>query len=399
MTDGPQRIITLKEYDFEELPIEALNVDTAQKLADKWKAQVGVERLWQGGERWKLTASGTVGYLPVDATLHIALEPKVSIENLFGMMEYAYKVGRFLEGLVDLDNLRDVYERLARVLARRVLDRARQGLYRAYLAREERSSFVRGRLNTRRLAQAPWDTRLACRFQDHTTDVEENRILTWTLFIVARSGICGGEVLPLVRRAYRQMSRTVSCEPMAAACCVGRSYHRLNEDYRSLHALCRFFLDHCGPAHRRGDRAMLPFLIDMARLYETFVAQWLIAHCSNGVAFRPHHRFTWDTTHNMWSDVDLTMHDETEERTTCVLDTKYKAGQTPEESDVHQIVFYAQQLGCHEAVLIYPMPLASPIDAWIDDIHLRTLSFPIDGDLDEGGKGFLSALLEPAERF
>ena len=55
-------------------------------------------------------------------------------------------------------------------------------------------------------------------------------------------------------------------------------YHRLNRDYEVLHALCRFFLENSGPAHSSGGHTFFPFLVDMAQLFERFVAGWLQKH-------------------------------------------------------------------------------------------------------------------------
>jgi 5-methylcytosine-specific restriction enzyme subunit McrC len=64
----------------------------------------------------------------------------------------------------------------------------------------------------------------------------------------------------------------VQTYPVGPESCVGRTYNRLNADYEPMHALCRFFLENSGPTHERGDRSMFPFLVDMSRLYELFVA-------------------------------------------------------------------------------------------------------------------------------
>ncbi|MCX7038200.1 MAG: hypothetical protein NT005_03560 [Spirochaetes bacterium] len=42
--------------------------------------------------------------------------------------------------------------------------------------------------------------------------------------------------------------------------------------------MCRFFLESSGPTHEPGGNLMLPFLVDMARLFELFVAEWLQQH-------------------------------------------------------------------------------------------------------------------------
>ncbi|MDZ7968068.1 MAG: hypothetical protein RM368_24475 [Nostoc sp. DedSLP03] len=101
------------------------------------------------GARWRLTAQRWVGHIPLTNDFHIALCPKVKLGNLLRMLEYAYdlKSFRFLSGLVDCQTLLEFYERLADILAlaRRILNRGRQGFYRAYIAKTEHLPYVRGR--------------------------------------------------------------------------------------------------------------------------------------------------------------------------------------------------------------------------------------------------------------
>ncbi len=59
--------------------------------------------------------------------------------------------------------------------------------------------------------------------------------------------------------------------PVGPDSCDGRTYNRLNADYEPMHALCRFFLNNSGPTHERGDRPMLPFLVNMSRQLPTLL--------------------------------------------------------------------------------------------------------------------------------
>src|SRR3712207_9518099 len=102
---------------------------------------------------------------------------------------YDLKSFRFLDDLFRADTLQDLYERLAGLLSRLVLDRTRRGLYRAYLTRSEHLPYVRGRLEARQLSLKPWTVDLPCTYEDHTADIEDNRILSWTLFVIVRSEI------------------------------------------------------------------------------------------------------------------------------------------------------------------------------------------------------------------
>ena len=117
--------------------------------------------------------------------------------------------------------------------------------------------------------------KLKCRYEDHTANIPENQILLWTLYRIAQSGRCTDNSLSVIHRSFRSLQGFSYLVPCNSASCKGRIYNRLNDDYKSLHALCAFFLDQEGPSHELGCHLMLPFLINMSRLYELFVAEWL----------------------------------------------------------------------------------------------------------------------------
>jgi 5-methylcytosine-specific restriction enzyme subunit McrC len=144
--------------------------------------------------------------------------------------------------------------------------------------------------------------------------------------------------------------------------CVGRSYNRLNADYEPMHALCRFFLENSGPTHERGDRSMLPFLVNMPRLYELFVSEWLKAHLPDAVSLVPQERAHLDGTSGLYFDINLVLRDTSTGKVLGVMDTKYKNTTTPATNDVAQIVAYAEKMGCQEALLVYARGLPQPFE-------------------------------------
>ena len=207
-----------------------------------------------------------MGYIPLTPELHIGIRPKVPVENIFRMLEYAYNVPFEQDRRVgEVPGIEDYFERLASVLAKRVLDRGRRGFNRAYIPQSDRLPYLRGQLDVLQLMCRPWDTDLHCYYEGHAGDLVENQILAWTLHTIIRSGICSEKTLPkTVRHTYRTIQGLVNLTPFNARACVGRLYNRLNDDYEPLHALCRFFLEHSGPHFESGERTMIPFLIDMA---------------------------------------------------------------------------------------------------------------------------------------
>jgi 5-methylcytosine-specific restriction enzyme subunit McrC len=57
------------------------------------------------------------------------------------------------------------------------------------------------------------------------------------------------------------------------------------------------------------------------------------------------------------------------------------------------MISYANVTRCYEAFLIYPTPLKELLDVRIRDIRIRSLTFSLDGELDQAGQVFLQDLL------
>ncbi|MDQ3815977.1 MAG: McrC family protein [Armatimonadota bacterium] len=395
MNATPPRLIELTEYAPCRLPRDAMSASDGMALWRDYGKQIVVDYpspLTDG--QWQLTAQGWAGYVPLSSEVHLALRPKVAVSNLFRLLEYAYRLPMiFPPGLYECGSLEEFYESLANILAKRVLERARKGYYRADVSRTERLPYLRGRLDVRPLPHTPWDVNLPCRYQEHTTDIEENQILAWTLWLIARSGLCGERSRALVGQAYRTLQSSVQLLPHQPQDCLGRLYHRLNEDYRPLHALCRFFLEHTGPHHKRGDHAMLPFLVNMERLFEMFVAEWLKAHLPPDLVLQAQAPVQIDEHGHVSFQIDLVLHDAATGQALQVLDTKYKNVNQPSSEDIAQVVAYAAARGCREAILIYPARLARPLDAKIGDIRVRSVTFALDGDLERTGEMLLASII------
>jgi len=390
------QIIALKEYQTRRIPRVGLASQTGELLYQTYGTQVDVEfPSPKTNYEWELTAQGWVGQVPITSDVVLVLEPKTPIGNLFRMLEYAYRLKSlsFPDGLVATDSLEDLYEQLADILAKRVLDRARLGFYRAYIGRSERLSIISGRMDLRQMAQRPWAVAVPCQYQEHTADIDDNQILAWTLGVILRSGVCSDRTQPTVRKAYRTLQTAVAPVAFYPQDCVRRLYNRLNDDYRPMHALSRFFLEHSGPSHKIGDRTMVPFLVNMARLYELFVAEWLQAHLPTGYQLKAQEHITVDGASGLFVNIDLTLSATASGRTLCVLDTKYKVHAGPATDDISQVVAYADLKGTREAVLIYPVPLHYPLDIAWGAKHVRSMMFSIDGDLEVAGRRFLDTLL------
>ncbi len=394
-------IIELTEYESRFLPQSELPEEEAHRIYLQFRDKIAVEwPTFKTENRWQLTSLGWVGFVPIGENRGISLQPKVTIGNLFRMLEHAYDLHSFklLEGLYDCESIRDFYERLAKILAYRLLDRAREGLYKTYREEHDELSFIRGRINIPLFARIPVRTTVHCSFEDHTIDIEDNQIIAWTLHNILRSGICTNHSIPILRKAERVLRNSVSLRTFYEFDCNGRNYSRLNADYEILHKLCRFFLENTGPTQNLGDRSMVPFLVDMARLFELFVSRWLQQHLDTSYLLKFQETFTIGEKGDLKMVMDLVLYDRGTRRPLCVLDTKYKAHSTVSNDDYYKVVAYADRLGCENAFLIYPKELEYPFDEKPGKIRVKTAVFDIGGDLDQSGKKLLDRLYSVIEK-
>src|SRR5690606_10992440 len=114
--------------------------DAVARLWHDYRSQVEIEPpSFRTDNTYRLTSLGWVGFIPVTPTFGLLLQPRVPLRSLFGMLAtvHSFQSVRFLDGLFEAESLPEFYEQIALVLARRVLKRCRQGIYRAYVARSE----------------------------------------------------------------------------------------------------------------------------------------------------------------------------------------------------------------------------------------------------------------------
>lgn len=380
------------EYQPRILGQDAFSKPQIDTLVAHYAKRVEIGRTLEGD--LKITPQGWVGYIPLDHSCGLYIRPKVPIANIFYMLSVAYDLDalRYSNLFIQCDRVEELYENLAQLLADKVLHRCRQGLYKTYEEEEEYLPYVRGRLQIPQLFRHPHRVQLPCEYQEQTVDNKDNQILAWTLHHIIRLGFCTHpDARASVQMAYAKLKNVVSLKPIHSYECVGRNYHRLNQDYHLLHALCRMFLDLQGFTHQVGDHHTLPFLVNMAQLYERFVAAWLKKHTPR--KYQVDAQETMQLGGGIRFQIDLVIRDVENGQVRCVLDTKYKKNITPGTSDVSQIISYAVSKRCTEGILIYPSTNIEDVDIQVGDIRVRTLCFPIDQDMERGGEQFLHRLL------
>ncbi len=243
----------------------------------------------------------------------------------------------------------------------------------------------------------PDQSQLLCTYHQQTAELLPNQLLAAALHHIARSGLCGAAVWREVRQASHALG-LAHLPSLTAEDCDRVVYQRLNQDYRPWLALSRFFLAGNGPAGLHGDQQSVPFLLNMAQLFERFVAGWLSRHAPPHLLVERQPMLTAGQTLQVVPD--LVVRERQSRRPLLVLDTKYKLGATAAPADVYQVAFYASNvLACDTAVLIYPPPLARPLHESLAHVRLRSAWFDLTAvDLTSSARQFwaqLAILLPP----
>lgn len=306
-----------------------------------------------------LTARHHVGSIR-GPDIEIRIEPKVGTVGLFYMIGYAHSLLQLGRERIDHDQAEDVYDLLLLVLTGQLEELVLRRLRRGYVERSEDLPVVRGRLLIDQVLRRPAATsmRIPCRHEEFTADLLHNQVIRHTL-----------EMLPFPRdlalarrlRRLRSAFRFATRKRFAPSDIDSLDYDRLTDHYEPIHRLCRLLLEASGVGEREGGHPFATFLIDMNKLFERFVAEWLRAHLPSEYLLDTQVHDYLDRGHNIPVIPDLVLRRRGE--IVLVADTKYKRVRegAPGASDAYQLLAYCRTLGVRTGVLIYPNRLTASL--------------------------------------
>lgn len=335
------------------------------------------------GQCYQLRSRGYVGVVPLGADAALEINPKIRCSLLMPMLEYAYQLPKISTHKAPA-TMGDIYEFWAEVLAHKVLQRVRRGLFWDYQTREGLSRWVRGRVYPERsgLGVHPY-----CRFAEHTLDILDNRILASALHGLRRFAFRRESIRQMVGRAWGALSE-LNYRSIRPADCLSVPYHRLNEDYRSMHALCYPLLQQRSPAWGLGAEEGPAYLLHMPSLFERFCTAFIDHKLKHQIELKAQYHTRLKGTKRLSFRLDMALFSAATGQPLAVIDAKYKAD-GPIESDVQQVVAYAVQLGTHRAFLLYP---SSDMDEQfkVGPVAVQMLGFNFAADdLEEAGRAVI----------
>jgi 5-methylcytosine-specific restriction enzyme subunit McrC len=375
--------IRLSEYRDERV---RLDPEDAEFVLSRLGPRIAIRREVRS-EHHVLNPGPYVGVVSLPSGRRLESSPKVPVRNLFHMLAITSGLeSPFRDEDVDVASLPEILEFIVAHFADLVDRRIRDGLYRAYVEQEANLGTVRGRIAVSEDVRQNHVLRhrTYCRYAELTWDVPENQVVRQVVHLL------GGWVeRPELRLRLRRIDATLA-EVMPThlpASAIDRfAYHRLNEDYRPIHRLCRLFLERASLSEHEGPFDFRAFLIDMNKLFEAFVTQVLRDRAPAGASIRaqvPLH-LGHDKKVPMRPDVMVDLGG----RVALVADCKYKRLE-PEEfrnHDVYQLLAYCTAADVSHGLLVYPVhevTIRDEVQVRNTPVRIRQTTIDLGGSRDQ----------------
>lgn len=307
----------------------------------------------------KVNPGSLVGHFRLPSGRTVVITPKIDTAAVIRMLAYVYTDDHrqlFFNEQVNFASDCLLFEPLVELFNSLVSSRARRGLVQDYVRREENLASFKGALNVGAHVQQNLgrDNRIHCRFFEQTVDIPDNRFIKATIFHLVRFG---GWTTPTTQSLLRNMHQfdAVQLEHAPQRLNENRHYHRLNDDYRPIHELCRMFLSCMTISEDIGSFAFRGFLLDMNLLFEEFVQKAFEKRLNRGAMRvdiqRPHNLSVNRAAPLMRPDVVVRDGD----AVVVVADAKYKRDEGgPRNPDIYQVITYGTVLQCDRVFLVYP---------------------------------------------
>jgi 5-methylcytosine-specific restriction enzyme subunit McrC len=288
----------------------------------------------------------------------VVIKPKIEAANVFRMLAYVY-AREHPEPFHDADVLyaseQLLFEPLVELFNALVAKRVRRGLYQSYVEHQDNLSVFRGRLSVHQHLQLNLarPDQVFCRYSQQTHDIEDNQIVRWTIRVLLSVFPWSKHTIQSLRANFHQFEAVSLTRPDRSAF-RNRHYHRLNEDYRLLHDLCRLFLDKKSISERPGAIGFRGFLLDMNELFEQFIstAFQVVGQKTRFVVVSQAPAYLSLFPVRIRPDITI----RAGHAVTAIVDAKYKRSFNvyDDNPDVYQMLAYATALKCSRTFLVFP---------------------------------------------
>jgi 5-methylcytosine-specific restriction enzyme subunit McrC len=306
-----------------------------------------------GAGRWDLRACQKVGVVRIGEVM-LWVKPKLTVARLLWLLGWARRALFEAPGPVSLEASEDLVPALAEAFCAQAERALRQGLLQGYREIEGSESVLRGRLRTGDQLRHRFGLAvpLLISYDDFLADIAENQILkAATSRLLVLDGV-GANVRARLRR-LRGLLIDVSDIPPRSSLPVWRPT-RLNSRYHDALGLAQLVLSGGSLEQEPGQLRLDGFLVDLSKVFETFVAENLGASLEKlSGRCQAQDPYTLDEQATIDIRPDLVWR--IGGNPVAVIDAKYKAEKPSgfPQADLYQALAYATAYRLDDAHLVY----------------------------------------------
>ncbi|HAA85636.1 MAG TPA: hypothetical protein DCE14_04695 [Kosmotogaceae bacterium] len=348
MFDQEKQVYSFLEHS--KIPVYDVPPELLRAVSESLEKYIRVTRdLFQ--DRYYLEASNYVGSFSAGG-VQFQINPKIPVNNLFYIISKVYDLVEVkpLDQLVHLSASYELIEYLLRLLLEETERLLRQGLFSRYLAFCDRLNVIRGKLIMKTLAQRSWDiSEIECAFHEYTPDVLENQLVLSALNNAAKIPtvrIFSSSVSNVINKLWAVSDRKLTGKDVDKVI-----FNRLNNRYKKVLTLARFFLDNIGLKDESGGQHVRGFFIDMNKLFEKYVERLLKEKQWGNIQIKTQHSEQFARQPDITVKPDIIFFEDDLPR--LIIDVKYKRSNKPSSEDIYQMNAYADQFDT-DVVLVYP---------------------------------------------
>ena len=294
-----------------------------------------------------------VGYIAL-SNHTIRIRPKIPKANILFMLGYALDDLTFANEEISFPLDDQIHDILIRMLLRKVNRIIEEGLFKSYKETEDNLPYLRGKIlfNQQLRYNLILRNRMYCRYTDLTFDVLENQIIKNTIInLLNRPGLNKDFNSALLR--IRKAFQFVSDIDMTNGIFANIQFTRLNERYKSAIKICEILWRNASlDINDMGEYQSFSFLIDMNRLFEDFVRDYL-KHELAGYEVEKGHKYL-DENKRIELKPDIVIR--RGNSIVLIVDTKYKIldEREPDADDIRQVLSDCIRYRIRNGLLLYP---------------------------------------------
>ena len=223
------------------------------------------------GTAWEFRPSTLVGVFGC-GDLNVVVHPRVPIDRVMFLVGYSLGPGNWTPESFRLSESDDILEAIVPAFVRLTQEAIRRGLLQGYRTREETLGTMRGRIRLADQVRKRFGLPLPVEvlYDDFTKDIDENRLLKAAIDILLAMPVRS----PEARRdlaALQSAFASVSAESYRRGMVPDVQYTRINRRYQPAVELARLIVGSSNIEISPGESVGASFLVDMDRVFETFL--------------------------------------------------------------------------------------------------------------------------------